>query len=164
MSMVASDDFIHFKIPTFDWLILSTRKQIRMSLRELNTPHSIDMSCQSDFQLARCQIPELYGPINTACRKESIAWWYSNWSDPALMACNDSVQFEGRMPLWLDQFADVACSDCTHSCRLCQIHLQFVRFLDCQLLVVFICFALINHDVLLVLLEGLCNMVLLYLE
>lgn len=164
MSMVASDDFIHFQIPAFDRLILTTGEQIRMGLRELNSSDSIDMAGESDFQLARCQIPELDCPINTARRKERITWRYSNWSYPALMTCDDSVQFEGRMPFWLDQFADVACSNCSHSCWLCQIHLQFVRFLDCQLLVVFVCFALINHNVLLVLLEGLSNMVLLYFK
>lgn len=164
MSMVASDNFIHFQIPTFDWLILTTGEQIRVGLRELNTPHWVDMACQSNFQLARCQIPELDRPINTACRKECIAWRYSNWSDPTLMACNDSVKFKGWMPLWFDKFADVTCSNCSHSSWLCQIHLQLVRFLDCQLLVVFICFVLINHNVLFVLLEDLSDMVLLYLE
>lgn len=123
VAVIASDDFVHFQIPTFYWLIFATRKKIRVSFGELNATNRVDMTSQRYFQLSWSQVPKLNCSIDTACREESITGRNSYRSDPTLMSNNDSIELEWRSPFGLDQLSNISSSDGSHFGGFSEVHL-----------------------------------------
>ena len=71
VTMVLSHDFVLLQVPALDLLVLSCREQVRVALRDSDSPDCVDMSSQSDHQLATCKVPKLDGPV-TRSRDEEL--------------------------------------------------------------------------------------------
>ncbi len=123
VSVVASDDLVHLQIPTFYWLIFTTRKKVRMSFGELNSTNRVDVTSQGYFQLPRSQIPKFNCSIDTACRKEGVTRRNRNGSNPPLVSNDDTIELEWRSPFWLDEFSDISSPYGSHFCGFSEVHL-----------------------------------------
>lgn len=126
MSVIVPDDFVHFQVPAFDRFVLPTSKKIGMLLRKFEGSNSVDVASERYLELARGQVPKLYGPVCRPSRKVSVTGRNSDAPHPSVVASDDSIQFERSMPFWLDQLAEGGGSNRAQPCGFCQIHLKLL--------------------------------------
>ena len=102
MAMIVPHYLVLLQVPAFHGFILSTRKQIGMSIRYSYSAHCVDMPSQSDFELSIGKIPKLNGSIIRACCKEFIHRIHGDASYPAGVTADDSLELPWGMPLDLN--------------------------------------------------------------
>lgn len=83
------------------------------------------MTGQRYLEFSRGKIPKLNGTICRSRCKVSVAGRDSEAPDPAMMTNDDSVQLEGTMPFWLNQFTKRCGANSTQSSSFTQVHIEF---------------------------------------
>ena len=102
VTMVLSHDFVLLQVPALDLFVLSCREQVWVALRDCNSPDSVDMPCQSDHQLATCEVPKLDSPVTRSRDEELVHRVDGQAPDPAVVASYDSLKLPRSVPLRLD--------------------------------------------------------------
>jgi len=95
--MVVADDFVVLKVPTFDLLIIPSGEHIRVTIGNSQPPNSSDMTCESQFELSRRQVPYLYRAVGRAGAKPLVGRIDCNGTYPPKM----SHQYSIELPWWV---------------------------------------------------------------
>src|SRR5271155_483192 len=98
MSVILSNDFILFQIPTLDHSVFAAGKQVWMSRRHRETTNRRDMPRERQSECSGCQVPDFDSTISCTRTKPFISGFHCQRSHPTEVATNNLSEFPWSMP------------------------------------------------------------------